>query len=226
MNYYVYKHIRLDSDTTFHVGKGSYNENGQYFESQYYRAFSKKSRNKYWHNISNKHGYRVEIVKCFKTEQDAFDYESVLISLFKKYGRCETNITLGGGGSSGVIPWNKGIPRSEKTKKKISKALTNNPNLINALKKLPPRSKEHCKNISKAKTGKPNYKIRGRSKSESHIKNLKKAKQQYEYHTPFGIFMNTRDAAKAIGVTKDTITGRCKNPKFKNYKRVLLQGIK
>lgn len=34
------------------------------------------------------------------------------------------NIALGGGGTPGVVPWDKGVPRSEETKRKISEKFT------------------------------------------------------------------------------------------------------
>ena len=60
------------------------------------------------------------------TEQDAFDIEIELISI---HGRTQlgygdlANMTDGGDGTIGHIPWNKGIPRTEEVKEKIRKKL-------------------------------------------------------------------------------------------------------
>lgn len=122
-NFYVYRHIRLDTNTPFYVGKGK----GK-------RAYSKQ-RNNYWHRIVNKHGYIVEIFEENLTEDQAFEKEIESIKLYKSQGYCETNFTGGGEGPSGAI-------RSEETCKKISKA--------NKGKKL---SEETRKKISEAAKG-------------------------------------------------------------------------
>jgi len=83
MKFYVYIHYRLDNDEIFYVGKGSNN-----------RAYSKLNRNTYWHNIVNKYGYRVEILKSNLQEEEAFIEECKLI---KSLNPC-TNLTKGGNG--------------------------------------------------------------------------------------------------------------------------------
>ncbi len=90
--FYVYRHIRLDKKTPFYVGKGTG-----------YRAFRKgpKDHNQYWKNIVTKYGHRVEIIKDFDSEKDAFSFELLLTKLYKSYGFCEANITDGGGGMVG-----------------------------------------------------------------------------------------------------------------------------
>jgi hypothetical protein len=88
--FYVYRHIRLDTNTPFYVGKGSKN-----------RAWTTYSRNKYWHNIVNKFGYSIEIIKENLEENEALTWEINLISLYKQFGYCETNLTVGGEGTSG-----------------------------------------------------------------------------------------------------------------------------
>jgi len=50
-NFYVYRHIRLDNNRPFYVGKGS----GR-------RAFIKTDRNDYWNKIVNKVNYKIEIM--------------------------------------------------------------------------------------------------------------------------------------------------------------------
>ena len=68
---YVYKHIRLDTNTIFYIGVGS--------DSGYYRANSKRSRNKHWLNIVNKADYRVEII------YDNLDFELALLIEIEYY---------------------------------------------------------------------------------------------------------------------------------------------
>lgn len=129
--FYVYRHIRLDTNTVFYVGKG----HGR-------RAWNKSKRSKYWKNIVNKHGYRVEIIIDGFTEREALDRETEFIKMYKDLGYCEANFTNGGEGVSGYKftpeqrkrlseshmgqkSWNKGKIGilSEETKKLISKKL-------------------------------------------------------------------------------------------------------
>lgn len=101
MDFYVYKHIRLDTGTVFYVGKG-----------RGYRAYNKRTRNLYWKNIVNNCGYRVEIVHKNLSEEQSFKLEKEVISKYKSIGQCEANMSLGGEGASGII-------RSEETKRKM-----------------------------------------------------------------------------------------------------------
>lgn len=118
-NFYVYRHIRLDSNTPFYVGKGCKG-----------RAFHKFDRSPFWHSIVAKHGYEVEIILENLTEEEAFLKEIEFTKLYKSFGYCEANFTLGGGGIAGY-KWSpeqrgklskirKGRKLSEETKKKMS----------------------------------------------------------------------------------------------------------
>lgn len=88
--FYVYRHIRLDSGLPFYVGKGSKD-----------RAFDLRRRNQFHKNIADKHGCRIEIVKYFDDEKSAYDFEDSLIKLYKSFGLCKANIANGGYGLSG-----------------------------------------------------------------------------------------------------------------------------
>lgn len=88
--FYVYVHRRLDSGEPFYIGKGS----GR-------RAWSSCSRNSWWTNIVNKHGFDVEIVVDKLNEKSAFDLEKKLILLFKKLNYNISNLSEGGEGPSG-----------------------------------------------------------------------------------------------------------------------------
>lgn len=103
--FYVYRHIRLDSNKPFYVGKG-----------QGIRAHRFGCRNKRWLNIAKKFNYKVEIVRYFNDENEALEFEKTLIKLYKSYNLCEANLVDGGKGSSG---WKV----SEETREKIRQTL-------------------------------------------------------------------------------------------------------
>ena len=94
--FYVYIHTRNDTDEVFYVGKGS----GK-------RAWKKRSYNKWWTRVSEKHGYRVKIIQRNMSEDDAFLLEMWLIAKFRHEGVDLCNMTDGGEGSSGVIASNR-----------------------------------------------------------------------------------------------------------------------
>ena len=88
--YYVYAHLRNDTNEPFYVGKGKEN-----------RCFSEKTRNEYWKKIVSKHGYSVKIVVKNLDEELAFLAEAECIDLFKRIGYKLTNMTDGGEGAAG-----------------------------------------------------------------------------------------------------------------------------
>lgn len=132
--FYIYRHIRLDKNTPFYIGKGS----GE-------RAYQKKSRNNYWKSIA-KLGYRVDIIIKNLNQEEAFKKEIELIKFYKSFNFCEANFTNGGEGGCGVIKTEANIkyvslifkgtnnpmygkPRSEEAKRKTSEKVkgVNNP---------------------------------------------------------------------------------------------------
>jgi hypothetical protein len=125
-NFYVYAHVRNDTNTIFYIGKGKDK-----------RAWSKSRtrRNSYWHNVVNKAGYTVVLLKQRLDEVTAFAEEIRLIQVFKAFGHTLTNMTDGGEGASnpnqetrekiaqklrGRIGPNKGKIMSDEQKERIS----------------------------------------------------------------------------------------------------------
>jgi hypothetical protein len=90
----VYRHKRNDTNDTFYIGIGKTDK----------RSYSHRNRNKYWHNIVNKVGYTVDIIKSNISWDDACDIENLLIM---SYGRKDlglgllVNMTDGGDGFIG-----------------------------------------------------------------------------------------------------------------------------
>ncbi len=120
--FYVYAHKRLDTQAVFYVGKGK----GK-------RDTEKSSRNKYWHNVVNKAGFKVVRVGVELTENQAFDMEKELIQFLREEGVTLCNMTDGGEGSSGLLHTEeqkrkigdaqRGVPKPESQKKKLSELL-------------------------------------------------------------------------------------------------------
>lgn len=94
--YYLYRHIRLDTNKPFYIGIGTKKDYNT-FKSIYARAFEKKSgRNKYWKNIVAKTDYKVEILIESNDYNFIKEKEKEFISFYKKL----SNFTLGGEGFS------------------------------------------------------------------------------------------------------------------------------
>lgn len=178
-NFYIYRHIRLDTNTPFYVGKGKDK-----------RAYSKQ-RNNYWHRIVSKYGYVVEMIEENLTEDQAFAKEIELIKLYKSQGFCEANFTDGGDGASGLnhseeikkriseankgqIPWNKGKTGvySGESLKKMSEETKGEKN--SQFGKTP--SKETRKKLSDANKGENNG-FYGKTHSEETREGISKARK-------------------------------------------------
>lgn len=107
---YVYRHIRLDTNQPFYIGMGT--------DADYKRAYVRRRKNKFWHNIINKTTYEVEIIYDELTLEEAHKKEIEFIAL---YGRRNintgilVNLTDGGEGNLGWIP-------TPEVREKISKA--------------------------------------------------------------------------------------------------------
>jgi hypothetical protein len=89
--FYVYEHIRPDTNKVFYVGKGSGN-----------RCNTSRGRNKYWHNFVNKAGgFKIRKISESEDEEFVFFVEEERIDQLKKLGFELTNMTSGGEGLAG-----------------------------------------------------------------------------------------------------------------------------
>lgn len=103
MKFYVYKHIRLDTNRPFYIGKGSRAD----------RASNKGQRNVYWKNIVSKHGYRIEIVRRFIDEKSALRFERYLQLKYTSKGYELANLAECG------VMGSKGVKHPDSVKKVI-----------------------------------------------------------------------------------------------------------
>ena len=219
--YYVYKHVRLDNNTCFYIGKG---KNGRKDDP---------NRNPTHDSICKNHEYKVVIFKDKLNEAEAFKLEEDLIRcyvsklgygiLIKGYmnnnNKFLTNMTWGGEGASGY-------KHSEEAKRKIGEAKSgeNNPMFgKNAYaNKTPEEMEEIGKKKSKALKGKKQSEETRRKKSESmkgiqfseeHIKKIGEnngKKQKVICITTGKIFNSIKDAGYHYGISPDTISTCCK----------------
>jgi hypothetical protein len=86
--FYVYEHIRNDTNAIFYVGKGKKE-----------RAYRINNRNEYWHNVVNKcNGYTVKFVVKDVDEELAYLAEEERIYQLKRLNIKLANINAGGAG--------------------------------------------------------------------------------------------------------------------------------
>ena len=91
MEFYTYAHSKPNG-SLFYIGKGQKN-----------RAYTYGNRNEYWKRIVNKHGNpTVEILAYWKTAEEAYDHEKLLISCFRDMGYKLANLSDGGEGATGT----------------------------------------------------------------------------------------------------------------------------
>ena len=184
----IYKHLKPCGEV-FYIGIGQEEK----------RAKSKSDRNNYWHNVVNKYGYEVQILKSDLTWEDACELEKILISY---YGRKDnntgilSNMTNGGDGSKGfrhtkefkeelkIRMTNRKI--SDKTRLKMSESAKNRPKRN--------YSEEHKLNISKGNKGKK------RTKEQL----IKLSKKVINTETNI-IYECVQDAADFLNIKKSTL---------------------
>jgi hypothetical protein len=88
--FYVYEHIRNDTGECFYIGKGC--------GRRYKRS---NDRTKWWSNIVNKVGYTPRIIAKNLTNEEANNFEVLIIKKCKENGIKLINQTNGGGGIVG-----------------------------------------------------------------------------------------------------------------------------
>lgn len=167
--YYLYRHIRLDTNEVFYIGIGSANK-----RTPYKRAMAKDKRNGFWNEIVDKTEYRVEIV--LETNSLEFIWEKE-IEFIKLYGRRDlkegtlTNLTNGGKGNFGYIPTKESIEqqRNKMIGRKASEKTKEKQSLIQRGKFVDPSVGAKISVSKKGKSIKKTEKPRNRAKRILHI---------------------------------------------------------
>ncbi len=111
MEYYLYRHIRLDNNEVFYIGIGTKD-----------RFKSKFSRNRYWNHIVNVTDWEAEIVLDGLTREIAEEKEKEFILLYgRKDLKTGTLCNLTDGGTGGL-----GLKHTEEAKNKMKGRKSNN----------------------------------------------------------------------------------------------------
>jgi hypothetical protein len=172
--FYIYRHIRLDTNQVFYIGKGVGCRRGNTFSAFYSRALTPKHRSPFWYRITANTEYDVEIVMEFTDESACFAKEKELIAL---YGRRNLgtgslcNLTDGGEGPSGCFP-------DERTKNKMREARARqSPPVPRGTKKYPPGSRRARPPRTEESRRMMREKMRGRVFSPEHCKKISISKR-------------------------------------------------
>lgn len=177
-NKVIYRHLKPNGEV-FYIGIGKKS-----------RAYSKKDRNKHWHNIVNKYGYEVQILKEGLNWEEACELETLLINY---YGRRDlgtgtlVNLTDGGDGA---------VNLSKESRKKTSDALKGKPSHRKG-KKL---SEEHKAKLSKAHTGKKHS-----EETKAKMSKPKRGKKVIDTETGV-IFDSIKSAALENNIKESTLS--------------------
>lgn len=139
-SYYVYLHRRLTDNKVFYVGKGC----GR-------RAWNFNNRNRYWHNVKEKHGVVVDFVATNLDEKSALQLEMQTIKSLRELGEPLTNLSSGGESPIFQEESRKRMSESRKGRKVRPETLAKIISFHTGRK----RSEETCRRISEALKGKP-----------------------------------------------------------------------
>ena len=180
--FYVYVHKRPDG-SIFYVGKGHDN-----------RAWVKKSRNKHWQNVVNKHGgFGVEIIEDILTEQEAFTKERELILSIGMENL--TNQTIGGISTTGYT-------HTEETLKLQSEIAKNR------LKNDPEKEKQLRERLAKVhelQKNDPEYKAKMAQRQRDYYASLPEEEKERRRKEKAAILLSPEVREKSLKRTKELL---------------------
>jgi hypothetical protein len=111
MQYYIYRHIRLDNNETFYIGVGTKQlKKIKGYRTEYSRAYERSKRTSFWKSVVKKTDYKVEILFESDDKELINQKEKELIALYGR--RClntGTLVNFAEGGDSLSGPRNRNI---------------------------------------------------------------------------------------------------------------------
>lgn len=124
MIYYLYRHIRLDTNEVFYVGIGTKNNRKhKKLSGEYCRAYNKSNRNKEWKKVVATTDYEVEIIAESNSQDFIFEKEKEFINLYGRQDLDKGTLVNKSDGGDNVMNFNK----NTLLKFKESKIGKNNP---------------------------------------------------------------------------------------------------
>ncbi len=216
-NFYIYRHIRPDTNEVFYIGKGN---NLDKKKSKYRRAFETLKRNDFWIKVYNKNNQKISVDILFECESEQVVNEKE-IEFISLYGRRDlgkgslVNLTNGGDGSLGYIM----SEANRQIKKEIGSPMQGKKHKAETLLKL--------SNLAKKRTY-PNP-FKGRTHTAEVIALLSKIAKESP-RRPKTKFINTAtneiyngvvEAAKAIGLHKATLLKNLRNNYENNHTPIM-----
>ena len=191
--FYTYLHKTEDEEEVFYVGKGRLDRCLHYLD-----------RSEWWKHVVDKHGYYIVIDRINLTEEEAFEREKELISLFgrRQFGGKLVNLTDGGDGVSGRV-------FTEEDRKNISERIKAN---LDEFQSYGNRSKYFGRHLFGEEN--PNYNNRGGKNP------LSKAVVQLDLKGNFiAEYPSLIEASNATGISPTGIGGVCRKERHqvKNF---------
>jgi len=193
--FYIYRHIRPDTNEVFYIGKGN-----NISSSDYKRKDWKFKRNKIWNDILKKNNGKFvsEVIYECKTEQECNQKETEFILLYgRKNLRNGTlaNLTDGGEGCVGMKHSNETLTKlSESAKKRTT------PNPFKG-RKHTAETKELFSRMAKENPHKPKTKFINAATGE--------------------VYNGAVETAKAIGLNKTTLLRNIRNNYANNHTSIM-----
>lgn len=198
--YYLYRHVRSDTNEVFYVGIGTKNCNALLLRHIYVRAYAKIHRNSHWKNIIKLTEYKIEILLEHKDREYIKTKEIEFISLYGRYDRNRGTLCNWTNGGEGADRHSL----SEDAKRRISIANTGRI-----------KSEETLKKLSIAAKGRKRH-------PEELAKFIKTTSKEVLQYTSEGDFIKKWDSSKQIAefycASKSSVQEAIlKNTRFKGF---------
>lgn len=123
--FFVYRHIRLDTNQPFYIGIGKKPKKFNGYRTEYKRAHNTSHRNVIWKNIVAKTNYKVEIIFESDSLEEVQEKEIEFISLYKPRWEGGTLVNLTSGGEFNpqeVCRYRVKFKHTDESRRKISEA--------------------------------------------------------------------------------------------------------